>query len=127
MRKTYEYRLRPTPAQERRLVATLDACRFVYNWGIEDRRNLWNYCRVSANFYDQSDYLKSLKSAKRGIHLTQLTTRGSVSAAWKTTRERLPSSSDPSAARRTAALTWSNCGGPKALVAPDAGASVIGP
>ena len=63
MRKTYEYRLRPTPAQERRLVATLDACRFVYNWGIEDRRNLWNYCRVSANFYDQSDYLKSLKSA----------------------------------------------------------------
>jgi putative transposase len=63
MRKTYEFRLRPTKAQEKRLTATLDACRFVYNWGIEDRRNLWNYCRVGTNFYDQSNYLKHLKDA----------------------------------------------------------------
>lgn len=63
MRKTYEFRLRPTKAQERRMVATLDACRFVYNWGIEDRKVLWQYCRVSTNFNDQSDYLKHLKSA----------------------------------------------------------------
>ena len=71
MRKTYEYRLRPTPAQERRLVATLDACRFVYNWGIEDRRNLWDYARVSTHFHDQSEYLKHLKAANpwlREIH-----------------------------------------------------------
>jgi putative transposase len=45
------------------MVATLDACRFVYNWGLEDRRNLLDYCRVSTHFYDQSHYLKPLKAA----------------------------------------------------------------
>lgn len=63
MRKTYEFRLRPTRAQERRLIAALNACRVVYNWGIEDRKNLWQYCHVSTNFNDQSDYLKHLKDA----------------------------------------------------------------
>ena len=61
MRKTYEFRLRPTKAQERRMVATLDASRFVYNWSIEDRKVLWQYCHVSTNFNDQSGYLKHLK------------------------------------------------------------------
>jgi len=63
MRKTYEFRLRPTRAQERRMIATLDACRFVYNWGVEDRRNLWQYAKCGTSFYDQSDYLKHLKNA----------------------------------------------------------------
>ena len=63
MRKTYEFRVRPTKAQEKRLVATLDACRFVYNWGIEDRKNLWQYCHVSTNFNGQSGFLKHLKDA----------------------------------------------------------------
>lgn len=62
MRKTFEYRLKPTPPQERRLIATLDACRFVYNWGIEDRKNLYQYAHVSTGFYDQADYLKHLKN-----------------------------------------------------------------
>ena len=64
MRKTYEFRLRPTTTQERRLVATLDAARFVYNWGVEDRTNLRQYCCVSTNFYDQSGYLKHLKNER---------------------------------------------------------------
>ncbi len=63
MRKTYEVRLRPTKAQEQRLVATLAACRYIYNWGIEDRKVLWQYCHVSTNFHDQSRYLKHLKDA----------------------------------------------------------------
>src|SRR5476651_1683272 len=41
--------------------ATLDACRFVYNWGIEDRKNLWERCGVSTNFFDQSKFLTHLK------------------------------------------------------------------
>lgn len=64
MRKTYEYRLRPTPAQERRLLATLDACRHVYNWGIEDRKILWQYAKCGTSFYDQSAYLKHLKAER---------------------------------------------------------------
>ncbi len=63
MRKTYEVRLRPTKAQEQRLVATLAACRYIYNWGIEDRKVLWQYCHVSTNFHNQSRYLKHLKDA----------------------------------------------------------------
>lgn len=62
MRKTFQYRLKPTAPQERRLLATLSACRFVYNWGIEDRKNLWERCRVSTGFNDQSSYLKHLKT-----------------------------------------------------------------
>ena len=41
--------------------AALSACRFVYNWAVEDRVNLWSYCKTSTNFYDQSGYLKVLK------------------------------------------------------------------
>lgn len=63
MRKTYEFRLYPTRAQERRLFETLNASRFVYNWGIEDRKNLWQRCHVSTSFNDQSGYLKHLKDA----------------------------------------------------------------
>jgi len=63
MRKTFEFRLRPTKAQERQMVKTVNACRFVYNWGIEDRKNLWERCHVGTNFYDQSSYLKHLKDA----------------------------------------------------------------
>ncbi len=44
-------------------MATLDACRYIYNWGIEDRKVLWQYCHVSTNFTDQSGYLKHLKDA----------------------------------------------------------------
>ena len=63
MRKTYGFRHRPTRAQERQMFAALNACRFVYNWGIEDRKNLWQRCHVSTSFNDQSGYLKHLKDA----------------------------------------------------------------
>jgi putative transposase len=33
----------------------------VYNWGIEDRKNLWQYCHVSAGYYEQNAYLPLLK------------------------------------------------------------------
>ena len=62
MRKSFEFRLRPTRSQERQMLVALDACRHVYNWSIEDRRNLWGYCGVSTGFYDQSNYLKTYKA-----------------------------------------------------------------
>ena len=61
MNRTYEFRIRPAKAQERCILATLDACRFVYNWAIEDRKNLWDYAKCSTNFFDQAGYLKTLK------------------------------------------------------------------
>ena len=61
LRRTFEYRLYPSSAQEKRMLAILEACRFVYNWAVEDRKNLWEYVKVSTSFYDQSGYLKYLK------------------------------------------------------------------
>lgn len=43
------------------MYATLSASRFVYNWGIEDRKNLWERCGVSTSFFDQSKFLTHLK------------------------------------------------------------------
>jgi len=63
IRTTFEFRIKPTRGQEVRLRATLAACRFVYNWALEDRRTLWQYCHVSTSFNDQSAYLKHLKEA----------------------------------------------------------------
>jgi len=45
------------------MFATLNAGRYVYNWGIEDRKNLWQRCHVSTGFNDQANYLKHLKNA----------------------------------------------------------------
>jgi transposase len=39
VRKTYQYRLMPTPAQERTLEATLWRCRMLYNVALEQRRS----------------------------------------------------------------------------------------
>lgn len=61
VRKTYEFRLRPTKAQEKRLMVTLEACRSAYNWALEDRKTLWDYCKVSTGFYDQCSYVKHLR------------------------------------------------------------------
>ena len=61
MRKTFQFRLRPTPSQKRQLEATLGASRFVFNWAIEDRKALWDYCQVSTGFFDQSKFLTHLK------------------------------------------------------------------
>lgn len=43
------------------MYSTLGACRFVYNWGIEDRKSLWERCHVSTSFFDQSKFLTHLK------------------------------------------------------------------
>ena len=43
------------------MYAALSASRFVYNWGIEDRKNLWERCRVSTSFNDQSKFHMRLK------------------------------------------------------------------
>jgi putative transposase len=40
-RKTFKYRLYPTPAQEKLLVQVLDVCRHWYNMCIEDRKLAW--------------------------------------------------------------------------------------
>ena len=64
MLKTYEFKLKPTKCQKQRLVDMLDAARYVYNWGLDDRVNMYNVAKCSTNFYDQSKYIKELRDQK---------------------------------------------------------------
>ncbi|HEV2458024.1 MAG TPA: helix-turn-helix domain-containing protein [Ktedonobacterales bacterium] len=41
MRTTCTYRLDPTPAQQRRLEQQLEACRWLYNPLLAERRDAW--------------------------------------------------------------------------------------
>lgn len=64
MLRVFEFKLEPTRSQSRRLNETLESCRHVYNWAVEDRTNLWQYARCPTNFYDQSRYLVNLKKER---------------------------------------------------------------
>ena len=50
IRKTYTYRLTPTPDQERQLERTLMLCRHVYNAAVEERREAWRQRGVSVTY-----------------------------------------------------------------------------
>ena len=61
--KTYQYKLKPTPDQERVLERTLMLCRHVYNAAIGERREAWRMCGVSVSYYQQKAELPGIKEA----------------------------------------------------------------
>ncbi len=61
--KTYKYKLKPTPGQERMLDRALMLCRHVYNAAIGERREAWQKCGVSVNYYQQKAELAGIKEA----------------------------------------------------------------
>jgi putative transposase len=61
-RKTYQEKLRPTPAQGRALEATLWRCRTLYNAALEQRIFLWKQRGVSISRYQQEAELKALRA-----------------------------------------------------------------
>ncbi len=63
IRKTYKYKLKPTPEQERVLDRTLMLCRHVYNAAIGERREAWGKCGVSVGYYQQKAELPDIKEA----------------------------------------------------------------
>src|SRR5258707_14161456 len=62
IRKTFKYRLTPTPDQEQALETVLWRCRELYNAGIEERKAAWQKCGVSMNFAMQSAQLPGIKA-----------------------------------------------------------------
>ena len=60
VRKTYKYKLMPTPEQERVLESVLWRCRELYNAGLEERKAAWEQCRVSVSFAMQSAQLPGI-------------------------------------------------------------------
>jgi putative transposase len=51
IRKTYKYKLKPTPKQEHRLERVLLLCRHVYNAAVGERREEWRMRGISVTYY----------------------------------------------------------------------------
>jgi putative transposase len=63
VRKTYKFRLNPTPEQEQALDTVLWRCRTLYNVALEERKTAWERCGVSLHYHDQANELPDLKQA----------------------------------------------------------------
>jgi putative transposase len=62
LRKTYKYRLKPTPEQERELERVLWYCRRLYNTALEQRITLYRQRGVSLSRFSQEAELKDLRA-----------------------------------------------------------------
>jgi len=62
VRKTYKYKLKPTPEQEQRLETVLWCCRVLYNTALEQRITAWQRCHVSLSRYQQEAELKAMRA-----------------------------------------------------------------
>lgn len=71
MRKTFRYRLYPTPAQQRKMVQTLRECRDLYNTLLAERRDAYTETGKSPSLYAQQGRfpeLKEMNPALREVH-----------------------------------------------------------
>src|SRR5258708_19461755 len=67
MRKTCKYRLYPNNAQRRLLEQQLDACRWLYNRLLEERKTAWEQRQESVRLYDQHALLPALKAQRPAL------------------------------------------------------------
>jgi putative transposase len=71
VRKTYKYKLIPTPSQERVMAFVVRRCCEVYNAALEERREAWQKCGVSVTEAQQCAQLPAVKDVRpeyREIH-----------------------------------------------------------
>jgi putative transposase len=61
--RTFKYKLKPTPEQERMLDRTLMLCRYVYNAAVGERREAWHKCGVLVSYFQQKAELPGIKEA----------------------------------------------------------------
>jgi putative transposase len=62
VRKTFKYKLKPTPEQERELDRTVMRCRHLDNAALGERREAWQQCGVSVGYYQQKAELPPIKA-----------------------------------------------------------------
>jgi putative transposase len=71
LRKTFKYKLKPTPEQEQAMAFVLRRCRELYNAALQERREAWQKCGVSITAASQSAQLPAVKEVRpeyRDIH-----------------------------------------------------------
>jgi putative transposase len=64
VRKTFKYKLKPTPEQELPMAFVLRRCRELYNVALQERRDAWQKCGVSVTVADQSAQLPNIKKVR---------------------------------------------------------------
>jgi putative transposase len=62
MKKTFKYRIFPSKSQTTKLDKTLDACRWLYNHFLEERKTVWESEKKSISRYDQVNFIPKLKA-----------------------------------------------------------------
>jgi hypothetical protein len=62
--KTYKYKLKPTPEQERTLAFVLRRCCELYNAALQERKEAWRKCGVSVTVARQSAQLPEIKAVR---------------------------------------------------------------
>ncbi len=71
VRKTFKYKLKPTPEQEQALAFIVRRCRELYNAALQERRDAWQKCSVNVTAAMQSAQLPEVKEVRpeyRDIH-----------------------------------------------------------
>jgi len=71
VRKTFKYKLKPTPEQERAMAFVLRRCCELYNAALAERREAWRRCGISVTIADQSAQLPAVKEVRpeyRDLH-----------------------------------------------------------
>jgi putative transposase len=71
VRKTFKYKLKPTPEQEQAMAFIARRCRELYNAALEERREAWQKCGVNVTQASQSAQLPAVKEVRpddRDIH-----------------------------------------------------------
>jgi putative transposase len=68
VRKTFKYKLKPTPQQEQAMEFVLRRCRELYNAALQERRDAWEKCGVSITVASQSAQLPAVKEVRAEYH-----------------------------------------------------------
>lgn len=67
MLKTFKYRIYPGPGQRRKFEATLESCRWLYNFFLAERKYAWEGEERNINRFDQTKELPDLKEVNNTL------------------------------------------------------------
>src|SRR5215831_19336879 len=71
LRKTFKYKLKPTPEQEQAMAFVVRCCRELYNAALQERKDAWEKRGVSVRVATQSAQLPAIKDVRpeyRDLH-----------------------------------------------------------
>jgi putative transposase len=68
VRKTFKYKLKPTPEQAETMAFVVRRCRELYNAALQERRDVWNKNGVSVHLAAQSAELPAIKEVRPEYH-----------------------------------------------------------